>query len=110
MNQERKILTFIRRVRESHKAMPYIFTKGSCLNFYMILKLVFVEAKGYYNSDHVITRLNDKYYDINGEMPLEEVVLGAYLPLDDYFVEGVQETKLAEMYDHNANLEFWLDG
>jgi len=48
--------------------MVNIFTKGSCFNFYLILKQMYPQALAYYNEDHVITFIDGKYYDITGEI------------------------------------------
>ena len=68
MNKRQKILKFIDVIRDSHSEMINIYTKGSCFNFYLILKEMFPEAKAYYTVDHVITKIDDKYYDITGEV------------------------------------------
>lgn len=62
----RKILQFINTLRDSHPDMVDIFTKGSCINMYFLLRIFFPEAKAYYNSDHIITKIDDKFYDITG--------------------------------------------
>lgn len=46
--------------------MVDIFTLGSCLNFHLILKTVYPEAKPLYNIDHVVTQIDEKCYDITG--------------------------------------------
>lgn len=46
--------------------MEDIFLKGSCLNLYLILRNIFPEAVPYYNSDHIITKIDDRFYDIKG--------------------------------------------
>lgn len=45
-----------------------IFSKGSCLNFFYILHSIYPEAEAWYNGDHVITKINNKFYDITGEV------------------------------------------
>lgn len=41
---------------------PY---SGGCYKFHLLLKSVF-GGEGYYDSDHIITKIGDKYYDIDG--------------------------------------------
>ena len=65
MSTNNKILEIITEIRNSHSEMVNIFSKGSCYNLFLILKLVFPEAEAYYNSDHIITKIGEKFYDIN---------------------------------------------
>lgn len=51
--------------------MVTIYTSGSCYNFFFILKSVFPDAELYDNLDHGITKIGDKFYDINGEAKFE---------------------------------------
>lgn len=76
-----QILKFISRVRNSHSEMENIFTKGSCLNFHLILKAIIPNAKLLYNIDHVITEINGKYYDITGEIK----DIKGYLPMSEIY-------------------------
>lgn len=48
--------------------MVEIFTKGSCLNFFLILHSIYPEAIPLYNSNHVIVKIDDKCYDITGRV------------------------------------------
>lgn len=66
MNQHRRILNIIAAIRDSHPSMVDIYTLGSCINFFLILHNIFPNAVAYYNSDHVITEIDGKFYDING--------------------------------------------
>lgn len=59
---------FIRTLREAHPDMELIFMHGSCYRFYLLMKHVFPEAVAYYNIDHVLVKLGDKFYDITGEV------------------------------------------
>ena len=38
------------------------------MNFFVILKSIFPNSVAYYNSDHIITKIDDKYYDITGQV------------------------------------------
>ena len=40
---------------------------GNCYQFYKILKSVFKDAEAYYDSNHVWTKIDGKFYDIRGE-------------------------------------------
>ncbi len=61
-----KVIEFIRTIRESFIGSSTVYTRGSCFQFYRILKLVFPEAEAYYDMNHVITKIGVHYYDING--------------------------------------------
>lgn len=63
-----KIISFISTVRDSFNGSEIVYTQGSCYKFYLILKEVFPKSEAYYNSEHVITKINDRYYDITGEV------------------------------------------
>lgn len=69
------ILNFIKTIRESFIGSEIVYTKGSCYNFFLIIKEVYPNAQCYYDENHVITKLGNKYYDITGE-----VKLGRHLP------------------------------
>ncbi len=62
------ILYIIEGIRNSFDSSVETYTRGKCYKFYLILKSIFPSAIAYYNSDHVITRIRDKYYDITGEV------------------------------------------
>lgn len=46
--------------------MSNIFNYGSCMNLFCILRVLYPEAKAYYNQDHIITEIGGIYYDIEG--------------------------------------------
>jgi hypothetical protein len=81
--KHRKIMALIATIRESHSMMPRIFQFGSCFNFYLILRQVYPEAEAYYNIEHVITKIDDKFYDITGEVPSD-----GFAPLASYYPKG----------------------
>lgn len=62
------ILELIRSIRESFPQAAHVYTHGGCYRFFLILKQVYPEADAYYDSNHVITRIGDRYYDITGEV------------------------------------------
>lgn len=67
-NREREVEKFIQTIRDSFIGSQQVYTEGSCYHFYLILKQVFPEAKAYYDADHIITKIGDKFYDITGEI------------------------------------------
>lgn len=60
-----KILALINEIRSIPDAEKY-FLKGGCFKLFTILRVVFPQAEPYYNGEHVITKIFDKYYDITG--------------------------------------------
>lgn len=62
----KQILSFLQELKNSHPEMAAIFTQGSCMNLFCILRVLHPSAECYYNSDHVITKIDGQYYDING--------------------------------------------
>lgn len=46
--------------------MGTIFTEGSCFNLYLLLKQIWPQAECYYDDNHIITKIDNKFYDING--------------------------------------------
>jgi len=65
---EEKVEKFISVIRDSFIGSQQVYTEGSCYHFYLILKQVFPEAELYYDTYHVITKINNKFYDITGEV------------------------------------------
>lgn len=65
------IETFIRTIRDSFVGSQEVFTLGSCYHFYLILRQVFPNAEAWYDQNHIITKIEDKFYDINGEVTEE---------------------------------------
>ena len=59
--------SFIARIRDSFIGSQQVYTEGSCYHFYLILKEVFPQAECWYDQDHVLTKIDGKYYDIVGE-------------------------------------------
>jgi len=58
----------IKTIRHSFIGADKVYTNGSCYQFYKILKCAFPQAKAYYDSNHVITEIDGKFYDITGEV------------------------------------------
>lgn len=59
---------FISTIRDSFIGSQQVYTEGSCYHFYLILKKVFPNAEPFYDEDHIVTKIDDKYYDITGEI------------------------------------------
>jgi hypothetical protein len=70
MDRHHHILTFIATIRNSFDKAIEVYTQGGCFHFYLILACIYRDAVPYYNG-HVITKIQDKYYDITGEVQRE---------------------------------------
>jgi len=81
-----EIETLITAIRNSFPESVKIYTEGNCYGFYKILKSVYKNAVAYYNSDHVITRIGDKFYDITGEVSGD-----GYLEMEKHFSKYLNE-------------------
>lgn len=46
--------------------MLELYTNGQCYSFHLILRSVYKDAQAYYNGWHVYTKIDDKFYDIQG--------------------------------------------
>lgn len=60
--------SFISKIRDSFVGSQQVYTEGSCYHFYLILKEVFPEAESWYDQDHILTKIDSKFYDITGEV------------------------------------------
>ena len=56
---------------------------GGCYKFHLILLTIFENATGYYNGDHVITKIGRVYYDKDGVVDIENSI-GQYVSFDTY--------------------------
>ena len=65
----KKVLSFIRAIRQSFPDAPIVYTHGACYGLSLILKEAFPSAHLYMTKDekHTITQINGRYYDIHGE-------------------------------------------
>lgn len=81
--------------------MVGIFTKGGCFNFFLILRAVYPEAEAWYDRDHVVTKIDNKFYDINGVIKNTE----KYLKFTQYF-DKKGTSKLALEFQ---NLDKWKE-
>ena len=85
MIKHQQILNLICLIRESHSTMIKIFTEGSCFNFYLILRKIYPESIPYYNINHVITKIDGRYYDITGEIKENIVKRDKYSPFFGWY-------------------------
>lgn len=96
ISKKRKILNIITEIRNSHPEMKDMFMNGSCLNLHMILRAMFPEAEPYYNVDHVITKIDDSYYDIRGVV----LIIGGYDKLSSFYKKKKSSRAFSQMYKY----------
>lgn len=53
-------------IRNSFPQASIVYTRGSCGQLYKILKEIFPNAKAFSDGDHIITKVGNNFYDING--------------------------------------------
>lgn len=80
-------IEFIAALREIYPER-YADHSGGCLKFHKLLKAVFPDAAGYYNSDHVLTEIDGDFYDIDG---LTENI-GGFIPIEEYGADFIEQT------------------
>lgn len=59
---------FLSLLRDLHPDLPRIGRNGSCFRVYLLLKAVWPEAEAWYDSNHVITKIGEQFWDIHGEV------------------------------------------
>lgn len=82
-----RVESFIAKVRDSFVGSQDVYTNGSCYHFYLILKEVFPDAECYYDEDHVVTKIDDKFYDITGEIR-GDLTLTKYTKIPSYSLKA----------------------
>ena len=99
METHEKALLFLKELRQANPIFEDIYLYGSCLNLYHVLKIVFPSAVCYYGQvpGHVITKIDDKFYDITGEI----IDVSEYCPINDIWADKYKtedQLKYGEMY------------
>ncbi len=69
-------LDLITRLSELHPEIRQ--RRFSCARVHLLLKAIYA-GHGYYDGDHIVTKINDKFYDIDGLVDAE-----GFLPMSDY--------------------------
>lgn len=90
------IIFFIESLRESDFYIKHLFLNGSCYKFHLLLSKFYPGCEPWVNHkmDHVITKYDEKFYDIRGE-----VKSNGFRPLQP------QEIKIVEKWSfHKINL------
>ncbi|MDH1865716.1 hypothetical protein N5D83_02645 [Pseudomonas chengduensis] len=76
------VLAFLAALRDVHPDMARYGLNGGCFRVYLLLKQAFPDAEPWYDSDHVITKIGDCFFDIRGEVQPESEVGATYLLMD----------------------------
>lgn len=85
-----EFIVLIRQLFGRYPDMSY-----GCLKFHLLLREVFPEAGDlYYNSNHVLTPIGGKFYDIDGEQELTP----DFLPFSDFGPKPFSGFNLGEPY------------
>lgn len=84
--------------------MVNIYTKGSCLNFFCILHSIYPEAIPYFNINHIITKIDDRYYDVTGQV--KNIEKQNYMKYTEWYNKKGTKRSFTQMY----NYEFKING
>ena len=68
MTKHQEVLQFIIRIQACFPGSIQHCRYGYCFEFADLLLDRFPEGKKYYDEDHMITKIEDNYYDITGEV------------------------------------------
>lgn len=93
-----EILNFIKTIRESFYGSEMIYSNGSCYQFYLILKNIDNNAIAYFKDNHIVTKINNKYYDIYGEK------IGDFI-LFDNIEENIKLSIINNKFGYNGYYE-----
>jgi len=99
MTKKLQILKVISEIRDSHSEMVNIFSYGSCMNFFCILKTIYPEAKCYYDINHVITKIDNNYYDITGLVEKK-----SHIPFTQIYNKRRTSRAFTQMYNSELKL------
>lgn len=68
MTEHHHVMHVLSELRTAVPGAVPLFTQGGCHRLYLILRAIWPEAEAWYDSDHVITRIGGRFYDITGEV------------------------------------------
>lgn len=105
MNVEAEVLSLINRIIEEMKKMRFdaekVFLNGDCGNLYTILARKFPNMATpylvYYQNEpyHILTKINEKFYDITGETTLEKYI--NYVKEHNYYRHGEDDFRIEKL-------------
>lgn len=87
------VLCFIFNIRKKQATSWGWYLNGGCYYFYGMLKERFPHAEAYYDHDHIITKIDDTYYDITGEVEKKN-----HLKVIDYYTHENLKTRFEYVY------------
>ena len=62
------VTAFLAMLRNLHPELEWKCLHGSCFRLYLLLKEVWPDAEAWTNVNHVITKIDGRFYDIRGEV------------------------------------------
>lgn len=94
---------FLKELRDSADIQYSIFTEGSCYRLFKILKTIEPSAIAYWSDidNHTITGIDNKFYDIGGEISRQYLEDKGYYPILESQEKGYS---LLKWVDKNTNL------
>lgn len=91
-----KATQIISKIRDTFGRYPD--NSGGCFKFHLLLKELFPNAEGWYNSNHILTEIDGKYYDIDGEQELKD----NYLPIELFGYDNIFNS-----FKDKINIDLW---
>lgn len=94
-----EIESLINNLRDTDQYIEAIFMQGGCYRFHLFLKSIYPSAKPYLHldGDHIVSKINNKYFDIRGK--LKPGLSFLYEPLQEEDIEMVKKWSFSK---HNA--------
>jgi short subunit dehydrogenase-like uncharacterized protein len=87
MSRLHEVLNLIEIIRDSFPNSIEVYTKGSCVQFALILNTVYPKGEIYYNVDHAVFELDNHYFDITGEITIDKY----YKKLSEYGIPHINQ-------------------
>lgn len=69
MADHHQVMHFLAELRAAVPDAVARFTQGGCFQLHLLLRALDDTAEPWYDADHVITRIGDRFYDITGPVP-----------------------------------------
>jgi len=88
---KQRVLDFLKELKYSYKDMDIIFLEGSCYRLCILLDILMPNRCKFLYSEvdeHWITRIDDCFFDINGELRPDYVVFKDYSEQPDYIMQS----------------------
>lgn len=78
-------LSMITRLQDMFGRYPE--SSGGCLKFFLFLFEMYPHAKGLYNGDHIITKIDNCFYDVDGTAPPSFFPNCNFIPVEEFGLE-----------------------